>query len=108
MAERRKIKETFKVYIREIKYFLEYILAQAALKFLNLMNLEQASDFGAYLFRKIGMSLSATNRARKNLSMIFPQKTADEREQIAIDTWENLGRMVGENPVFLKIKEQYL
>ena len=108
MAERRKIKESFTIFIREAKYLFEYILAQASLKLLNLMNLRQASDFGAYLFKKIGMNLSATNRAKKNLLMIFPQKTTAEREQIAIDTWENLGRMVGENPIFLKMNEQEL
>lgn len=108
MAERKKIREVFTVFIRETKYFLEYLAAETALWLISLMDLKQASDFGAYLFKKIGMKLSATDRARKNLAMIFPEKTEDQREQITSETWENLGRMIGENPIFLKMKEQEL
>jgi Kdo2-lipid IVA lauroyltransferase/acyltransferase len=94
--------------LKSIRYYFEYLFAVAILKLLNCFTLEQASDFGASLFEKIGMKLAVSNRARNNLSKIFSVQTASEREEIVRQVWQNLGRMLAESPAFLKMNETEL
>ncbi len=57
-------------------------------------------DMASFVLGKIWRAVAPFNkrhkRALENLAMAFPDKSADEREAIARDMWENLGRVSAE------------
>ncbi len=57
-----------------------------------------ASALGGLIGRSIGPRLKTTERARRNLRLIFPEKSADEIASLVTEMWDNLGRVVGEYP----------
>jgi KDO2-lipid IV(A) lauroyltransferase len=61
-------------------------------------SLEDASDFGGWLLQKIGPMTSAHKVALRNLEIAFPDMHRDEREAIAMQSWDSLGRTSGEMP----------
>ncbi len=63
-----------------------------------LIPLSWASGCGGRLGRLIGPRLDVSGRARRNLKMVFPEKTAAEIEAIVAGMWENLGRIAFEFP----------
>ena len=65
---------------------------------MKAMGPDRASDFGGWLFKKLGPLLSQHKTVRRNLKLAFPEKSDAEREQIALDSWESVGRTAGEIP----------
>ncbi|MEM6535258.1 MAG: lysophospholipid acyltransferase family protein [Pseudomonadota bacterium] len=64
---------------------------------------DRASNFGGWLFKKIGPLLSQHKTVRRNLKLAFPEKSDAEREKIALESWESVGRTAGEMPHLPKI-----
>lgn len=69
-----------------------------AIALLRLIGPRYASDMGGYLARTIGMKLSASRVADRNLRGIMPELDALQRKNIIRDVWDNLGRNVAELP----------
>jgi KDO2-lipid IV(A) lauroyltransferase len=69
-----------------------------AVGFLRLLSPEAASNLGGFVGRTIGPRLGVTRRARRNLRLAFPEKTAAEIETIVRGMWDNLGRVAAEYP----------
>jgi Kdo2-lipid IVA lauroyltransferase/acyltransferase len=65
---------------------------------LALLPLGVSSAIGGFLARAIGPRLSLSQRAVKNLSRVFPDKTPAEIAVIVRDMWDNLGRVAAEFP----------
>ena len=67
------------------------------------MSVDRASDFGGWLFRKIGPMTSAHKTAKRNIKLAFPDWDEDKIEQTAMDAWDCFGRTAGELPHLPKI-----
>ena len=63
-----------------------------------LLPLDLASATGGFLARTIGPKLSLSQRAVRNLSRVYPEKTAAEIAAIVRSMWDNLGRVAAEFP----------
>ena len=79
-----------------LRYALETIAAYTVYGLFRVLPLDTASAMGGWIGRHVGMCLSATDTARQNLAMAFPEKSADEREKIVHGMWDNLGRVAAE------------
>lgn len=53
---------------------------------------ERATAFGARMMRRIGPLLPAHRTALANLRAVFPDMQEPERQRIALEAWDNLGR----------------
>jgi KDO2-lipid IV(A) lauroyltransferase len=71
---------------------IEYAAVKIFMGFLSPLCVERASAFGGWVGRNIGYPTGISRRARKNLVRAFPEKNADEIEQILKGMWDNLGR----------------
>ena len=69
----------------------------------RILGLDRGSAFGGFLGRQVYYRLPPAKRARENLRLAFPQKTAAEIEAIVLAMCDNLGRTVGEYPNLDKI-----
>ena len=93
---------------KKLKYISEYIGFLIYYHIFRLLPFDTASNIGAFLGVKLGKYFKANNTARKNLAMVFPQKSDQEREQILNDMWDNLGRNIGEFPHIDKMAKDKL
>jgi KDO2-lipid IV(A) lauroyltransferase len=71
--------------------------------FFRLLPIDAASGFGGWLGRAIGPRLGISRRARNNLRWAMPELDDAAIERIVIEMWDNLGRVVGEYPHFVRI-----
>jgi len=62
------------------------------------MGPDRASNFGAWLLRKLGPRLSQHKTMRRNLKMAFPDWSEAQVEETALAAWESAGRTAGELP----------
>ncbi|MCY1669101.1 lipid A biosynthesis lauroyl acyltransferase [Rhizobium sp. SL86] len=82
-----------------LRHFQQWLVAQAAFGFLNLLKIlpaDPAIRFADWLVRKIG---PLTNRHRLmlvNLANAYPEKSEAEREAIALASWGHMGRLAAE------------
>ncbi len=83
---------------RRLIHPLEALAAYAAFGALRLLPFRAASALGGVAGRTLGPRLGITERARRNLTRAFPEKTAPEIERIILGMWDNLGRTVCEYP----------
>nr|WP_321361609.1 lysophospholipid acyltransferase family protein [uncultured Hyphomonas sp.] len=67
------------------------------------MGPDRASNFGAWLLRRIGPRLSQHKTMRRNLKMAFPDWSEEKVEETALAAWESAGRTAGELPHLPKI-----
>lgn len=84
-----------------LQHFLWAVEAAAFGSFLGIsrrLSPERASALGRRLFRGIGPRLDKTRIFRRNLSLAFPEKTADEIEALIREIWGNLGAVLAEYP----------
>ena len=71
-------------------------LAVALLKTVRLTNPDRLADLGGAIMRRIGPWLPEHRVGRDNIAAAFPEKSAEERKQILLGSWENLGRVAAE------------
>ena len=81
----------------DLKYRLEYGVVRAVAWLVARLPLETASDLSGWIWRRVAPRLKRHQRALAHLSAAFPQMTAPERERIACDMWEGLGRTFAES-----------
>jgi KDO2-lipid IV(A) lauroyltransferase len=84
--------------MKRLRYLLEAIGLVLAFGVLGLLPVDTASNLGGFLGRNLGPRLPATERARRNLRLVFPDKDEAEIERIVRHMWDNLGRVVAEYP----------
>ncbi len=58
--------------------------------------LETASGLSGWFWRQIAPHLRRHRRALESLAIAYPEKSLAERERIAVEMWENLGRTFAE------------
>jgi KDO2-lipid IV(A) lauroyltransferase len=71
--------------------------------FFGLMPIETASRLGGAMLRRIGPLSGAHRVAERNLRIAFPDMDKEERRQLLVAQWENLGRLTAEFQLMHKI-----
>jgi KDO2-lipid IV(A) lauroyltransferase len=82
-----------------VLHFRQWLVAQAAFGFLNVLKLlpaERAMEAADGLMRRIGPLTSRQRLVLYNLRRAFPEKSEAEIREIALGSWGSLGRMVAE------------
>ncbi|MEL7033902.1 MAG: lysophospholipid acyltransferase family protein [Pseudomonadota bacterium] len=64
---------------------------------------DRASNFLGWLMKTIAPLFSQNKTVKRNLQLAFPEMSDDEREEIAKQSWESVGRTAGELPHLPKI-----
>jgi KDO2-lipid IV(A) lauroyltransferase len=85
------------MHLNNLKYRLEYGVVRGVASLLTLLPLETASNLSAWLWGRIAPRLKRHQRALGHLAAAFPDMTAPERERLACDMWEGLGRIFAES-----------
>lgn len=80
----------------QIRYWLEYFLLRLIIGMIRIMPLDTAVKFSAYWWRILAARGKRHQRALDNLRIAYPEKNEAEREQIAVNMWANLGRVMAE------------
>jgi KDO2-lipid IV(A) lauroyltransferase len=81
-----------------LRYRLEALAFRLCELGLTALPLERASWLSGRLWRALGPRIGKSRHARAlaNLSLAFPEKSAEEHQAIAASMWENLGRTFAE------------
>ena len=79
-----------------LRYRLEYFVLRVIIEFVRLFPLDMAVAISARTWRVLAPRGRRHRRALDNLARAYPEKTPEEREQIALDMWANLGRVMAE------------
>jgi len=80
------------------QWFVEAGLWHLILGLFRLLPIETASAIGGWCLRKIGPLTSAHKTALINIKLVFPDMPEPQVKQLAMDCWDNLGRIGGEFP----------
>jgi KDO2-lipid IV(A) lauroyltransferase len=67
--------------------------------FLRMLGVDRASAFGGWLLRHLGPRTGTHRTVQRNLRIAFPDMDPTEREQLAVDQWEQTGRTFAETAV---------
>ena len=81
----------------DLKYRLEYGVVRAVAWLVARLPLETASSLSGWVWRKVAPRLKRHERALHHLAAAFPDMSAAERERVACDMWEVLGRTFAES-----------
>ncbi len=84
------------MHLTDFKYGFEYGVVRAVAWLVARLPLETASDLSGWIWRKVAPRLQRHNRALAHLAAAFPDLSAAERERLACDMWEVLGRTFAE------------
>ena len=78
-------------FLLDLRYRLEYAALRLITGLVRAVPLEVAVDVSARAWRRLAPYDRRHKRALQNLAIAFPEKSAAEREAIALAMWENLG-----------------
>jgi KDO2-lipid IV(A) lauroyltransferase len=81
---------------RRLRHAIDYAVFRLAGAILGGLPIEAASSLSGAGWRLIAPHLKRHKRALDNLAAAFPEKSPLEKEKIARDMWENLGRTFAE------------
>lgn len=84
--------------LKQARYRLEAALLYSLFFFFGLMPPAMASGIGGFIGRSIGPRLAASRKAYRNLDLVFPDKSENEKKIIVRHMWENLGCVMAEYP----------
>lgn len=86
-------------FVLAVYHFRQWLIAQVAFGFLNLLKLFPADasiNFADRLMRRIGPWTGRHRLVMRNLKAAFPEKSDEDIDRIALGSWGSLGRMVAE------------
>jgi Kdo2-lipid IVA lauroyltransferase/acyltransferase len=84
---------------QDLIWRLEGVAFAGFIGFMRLLGVEQASALGGWLLRTLGPRTGTQRTVMRNLRIAFPDMAAAEREQLALDQWEQTGRAFAETAV---------
>ena len=82
-----------------LRRFQQWLVAQLMFGFLNFLKLfpaDGAMRFADWMTRQIGKRLRRHKLMLYNLRRAFPEKSDAELEEIALESWGNMGRLAAE------------
>ena len=80
----------------DLRYRIEYLGLRLLAGLVRLAPVDVAGNISAKAWRLLAPYDRRHQRALENLAIAFPEKSAEERERIALSMWENLGRVMVE------------
>ena len=85
-------------FFRDLQFRAEYALLRTVVAGVRAIPLDTSTKVSAWCWRRLAPLVNPKRhqRALDNLAIAFPEKTAAERERIALAHWENLGRVMAE------------
>lgn len=94
-------------FMRDLQFRLEYAALRSVIGLVRLIPLEFATWSSAKTWRVLAPILNPKrhNRALDNLKIAFPEKSDEERLDICLKHWENLGRVMAETMRIDKVIE---
>jgi KDO2-lipid IV(A) lauroyltransferase len=84
------------VAVKKLRYRLEYIAFLIVAAMARALPVDVASRWSGNVWRFIAPHLHRHKRAVNHLALAFPEKTPAEIEEIALEMWDNLGRVFAE------------
>lgn len=90
-------------YVSNIVWMLEAALYGAISALARGVPVDSASDFGSWLFQRLGPLTSAHRVALRNLRLVFPDAEPAEIDRILRAQWSELGRTAAEYTVLDRI-----
>jgi KDO2-lipid IV(A) lauroyltransferase len=88
---------------QDLAWRLEAFAYDVAAGLARIFPIDQVSDFGAWLFRRLGPLTSANRVAERNLRIAFPEKSDAEIAQLLAAQWDQAGRWFAEFPILDRI-----
>lgn len=82
----------------EIRYIFEAAFVYALYYFFKALSPERASGIGGRIMGFVGPKLATSRKARAHILLAFPDKSKKEVQDIILEMWENLGRVIAEYP----------
>jgi KDO2-lipid IV(A) lauroyltransferase len=82
--------------IRDLQWRFEAACWDLIAALMRIAPIDAASDFGGWLFKKLGPLTTTHRTALRNLRLAFPEWEDAERQKIALAQWENVGRALFE------------
>jgi KDO2-lipid IV(A) lauroyltransferase len=84
--------------LRDIQYRVEYAVVRLVAGVFRALPLPLATSVSAWFWRRLAPVINPKRhtRALANLAVAFPEKSEEERLDIALAHWENLGRVMVE------------
>lgn len=92
---------------RRVRFAIEAAFAWAALQLLLALGVERASGLVGALARLIGPRTKRHRRLLENLARVLPDIDESERRRIAVRSWDNIGRVIGEYPHLPKLLDDH-
>ena len=89
---------------RYVSHPLQGLASHLFFLLMKLLPITWASALGGWSGRLIGPRLGISKRARRNITIAFPEKSKDEIEKLVRQMWDNLGRTVMEYPLLNRIR----
>jgi len=90
-------------WLLDIRYRIEYALLRLLIGIVRLCPLDLASDISAKLTQMIARGSRRHRNAIANLEVAYPEKTPEQREEIAMEMWDNIGRVIVESMLIDRI-----
>lgn len=84
-------------------YVVEYAAFRAMVATLKSFSVDRASTLSGKLWQAVAPHTRRHGAALRHLELAFPEKSVEERENIARDVWDNLGRTTAEAMLIDKI-----
>lgn len=84
---------------QDLIWRLEGVAFAGFIGLMRLLGVERASALGGWLLRTLGPRTGTQRTVLRNLRIAFPDMTAAERGQLALDQWEQTGRAFAETAV---------
>ncbi len=82
--------------VNKFFFLLQWLVLELTIRLFRLVHINTASAFMGWAWRTFAPLNARHKRVLENLELIFPEKSAAEREEIAREMWTNLGRVAAE------------
>lgn len=92
--------------MKTLRHLIEAFFVYLIFYTFKMIGIDFASFIGGWIGRTIGPLVKASEIAKHNLNLCFPEMTEKEKKKIILGMWENLGRMVGELPHLASMSEE--
>ncbi len=90
-------------WLLDIRYRLEYALLRLLIGIVRACPLDLASDISARITQLVSRGGRRHRNALANLEVAYPEKTPEQREAIAMEMWDNIGRVIIETMLIDRI-----
>src|SRR5215468_1229709 len=85
-----------KPYLQNARYWLEYLLLRLVVGLVRAAPIDVGVNVSGKIWRLLAPYDRRHTRSLQNLAIAFPEKSPQERAHIALEMWENLGRVMAE------------